>query len=179
LREAAGRGARGVKFHPPVVHLAINDPSLEKFYGVAEALRLPVLYHTGPHGWHLNRYNPLLVDEVAQRHPKLPLIIEHLGGEAFVHETFAVMQNNPNVYGGLATCLPADAGWRVPASRVRELIREFGADRFVFGADFPYNTVETNRRAVEVLKGLDLPHADVSLIVSGNLERLNEGVVTS
>lgn len=174
LQAAIRLGARGVKFHPPVVKIAVNDPSLGEFYALAEDHRLPVLYHTGPHGWHLSRYNPLLVDDVAQRHPKLPLIVEHLGGAAFVHETYAVMQNNRNVYGGLATCLPDDASWHVPAERIAALIKEFGADRFVFGADFPYNSVETNRRALEVLKGMGLPHADVSLIASGNLDRVLE-----
>lgn len=171
-----GAGARGVKFHPPLIGVAINDPSLGEFYARAEARRLPILYHTGPHGWFLNRYNPMLVDEVAQRHPKLPLVVEHLGGEAFVHETRAVMQNNRNVYAGLATCLPDDAGWHVPTAAVKRLIEAFGADRFIFGADYPYNSVETNRRAMQVLKDLNLPAADLSLILSGNLERLDGNV---
>lgn len=176
LRRALDDGARGVKFHPPVVRIAINDPTLEAFYGLAEEARVPVLYHTGPHGWYLNRYHPMLVDEIAQRHPKLPLIVEHLGGEAFVHETRAVLQNNRNVYAGLATCLPEGASWHVPGATVRGLIGAFGADRFVFGADFPYNAVETNRRAIQILKDLELPAADLPLIVSGNLERLDAGV---
>ncbi len=176
LRTHGPQGARGVKFHPPIVKIPINDPSLAEFYALAESWRLPILYHTGPHGWNLERYQPLRVDEVAQRHPKLPLIIEHLGGKAFVRETYAVMQNNPNVYGGLATCLPEDASWHVPAAEVKELIAAFGADRFIFGADFPYNSVEANRRALEILKSFGLPPADLSLILSGNLERLNEQV---
>ena len=49
---------------------------------------------------------------------------------------------------------------------------KFGAERFIFGADFPYNSVEENRKALEVLKGMGLSLSDVSLIVSGNLERL-------
>ena len=110
LRRYVPLGARGVKFHPPVIKVPINDPSLAEFYSLAESWRLPVLFHTGPHGWQLSAYQPMRVDEVAQRHPKLPLIIEHLGGKAFVRETYAVMQNNRNVYGGLATCLPPDAG---------------------------------------------------------------------
>lgn len=173
LRRLAARGIRGVKFHPPVVRIAIDDPAVDEFYAVAESLRLPVLYHTGPHGWFLDRYRPLLVDRVAQKFPKLPLIIEHLGGRAFVQDTFAVMQNNRNVYAGLATCLPEGSSWHVPAPEVARLIAEFGADRFIFGADFPYNTVEENRKALAVLKGLGLPAADQGLILSGNLERLN------
>jgi predicted TIM-barrel fold metal-dependent hydrolase len=176
LRRLAPRGIRGIKFHPPVVRIAIDDPGVDEFYAVAEAMRIPVLYHTGPHGWFLDRYRPLLVDRVAQKFPKLPLIIEHLGGEAFVQETLAVMQNNRNVYAGLATCLPEHSSWHVPTPDVARLIRTFGADRFVFGADFPYNSVEENRGALAILAGMGLPPPDVRLIMSGNLDRLNEGV---
>jgi len=176
LAAALRAGARGVKFHPPVIRVAINDPGLEAFYGLAAEARVPVLYHTGTHGWYLNRYHPLLVDEVAQRHPKLPLIIEHLGGMPFLHETEAVLDNNPNVLAGLATCLPPDASWHVPADAVRRLVTGRGADRFVFGADFPYNPVEKNREAIRILGDLNLPAADLPLILSGNLERLDANV---
>jgi len=177
LRRLAAGGIRGIKLHPPVVRIAIDDPALDESYAVAEALRLPILCHTGPHGWHLDRYRPLLVDRVAQKFPRLPLIIEHLGGQAFVQDTFAVMQNNRNVYAGLATCLPEASSWHVPSVDVARLVRTFGAERFVFGADFPYNSVEENRKALAVLQGLGLPPPELRLILSGNLERLNEAVV--
>ena len=176
LQACVPQGARGVKFHPPIARIAVNDPSLADFYSLAEFWRVPVLYHAGPHGWNLEAYRPLKLDEVAQRHPKLPIIVEHLGGQGLVRETYAVMHNNRNVYGGLATCLPPEATWHVAGAEIKELIRAFGAERFVFGADFPYNGVEANRKAAEVLRGLDLPAADLSLILSGNLERLTEGV---
>lgn len=176
LQEWVPRGARGVKFHPPIIQVAVNDPALADFYSLAEFWRVPVLFHAGPHGWRLDAYRPLKLDEVAQRHPKLPIIVEHLGGQGLVRETYAVMHNNPNVYGGLATCLPADATWHVAEAEIGDLIRAFGTERFLFGADFPYNAVETNRKAVAVLRGLGLPAADLSLILSGNLERLVEGV---
>ncbi len=173
LEESAKRGARGIKFHPAVARIAIADPSLEEFYSLAEKLSLPVLFHTGPHGWLLDKYRPLRVDEVAYRHPRLPLIIEHLGGAGLVRETYAVLQNGASVYGGLTTCLPTDATWHVPAAEVKSLLDKFGAERFVFGSDYPYNAVEANRRALKVLKEMGLSSADLSLVVSGNLERLD------
>jgi hypothetical protein len=172
VRECAGRGARGIKFHPAIIRIPINDPALEDFYSAAEELRLPVIYHTGPHGWRLDFYRPALVDEVAQRHPKLPLVIEHLGGAGLCREAYAVMQNNPNVYGGLATCLTPDSTWFVPPEEIKLMLGQFGAERLVFGSDFPWTGVEMNRRAMEVLRGLGLPQADLSLVLSGNIERL-------
>jgi len=176
LREHGPRGVRGIKFHPPVIEVAINDKGLEPFYGLAERWRLPILYHTGPHGWELAKYNPMLVDQVAQRHPDLPLIVDHLGGRAFAHETWAVMQNNKNVYGGLTTCLTEDAGWFVPPEQVKAMLKRFGAERFCMGSDFPYNTVAQIRKQVAVLKGFKLPADDLTRIVSGNLERLISNV---
>lgn len=172
LRAGAGRGARGVKFHPAITKIAVNDPGLDEFYSLAEELRVPVLIHTGPHGWFLSRYRPALVDEVARRYPRLPLVIEHLGGAGLARETFAVMQNSPNTYGGLATCLTADAGWFVPTEEVAFMVKKFGADRFIFGSDFPWNSAENTRKAMEVLRNLKLPRVDLELILSGNMERL-------
>jgi len=172
MKAGLGGGVKGIKFHPPVSRMAINDPMLEQFYRSAELSRLPILYHTGPHGWNLEKYRPILIDRVAQRHPRLPLIIEHLGGAGFARETYAVMQNNANCFGGLATCLTEESTWHVPLDEIKRMIMKFGAERFIFGADFPYNSVEENRKALEVLKGMGLSLSDVSLIVSGNLERL-------
>ena len=179
LRRGARQGARGVKFHPAITKTAINDPDLEGFYSLAEELRMPIVVHTGPHGWFLSKYRPILIDEVAHRHPQLPLVIEHLGGAGLSRETLAVMQNSPNIYGGLATCLTEDAGWFVPTEEIAFMVRKFGADRFIFGSDFPWNKAENTRRALEVLGGLKLPPVDLDLIRSGNMERLVSSVIKS
>lgn len=177
LRECARKGAKGVKFHPPVTRISPCDPRLDGFYALAEELRMPVLYHTGPHGWLLDEYRPLVLDRVCQAHPKLPVVIEHLGGTGFIREAWAVMQNNRSAYGGLTSCLVPGMGWPVPADEAAAMMREFGADRFLFGSDFPYNGAQATRQAVEALKGFGLPAADLSLVMSGNLERLMGNVM--
>jgi len=172
LRKLAARGARGVKLHPAIIKTAVDDPALEPVWAVAEEFRLPVLIHTGPHGWHLSKYRPALVDEVAQRHPKLPLIIEHMGGAGLCREAYAVMANSKCTYGGLTTCLNEDATWAVPPDEIRMMIGKFGAERFIFGSDFPWNSVEQNKRALAVLDSFKLPPSDLDLILTGNIERL-------
>jgi predicted TIM-barrel fold metal-dependent hydrolase len=176
LRVGIQRGAKGVKFHPAITKIAVDEPGLEAFYSLAEEMRMPVLIHTGPHGWFLSKYRPALVDEVARRHPRLPLVIEHLGGAGLARETFAVMQNSPNTYGGLATCLTGDSGWFVPTDEVAFMIKKFGADRFIFGSDFPWNPAENTRKAKEVLRDLKMPRVDLELVLSGNMERLVSSV---
>jgi len=178
LAACAPLGARGIKFHPPIIEVAIDDPGLGEFYGLAESLRMPVLYHTGPHGWKVESYRPSLVGAVAREHPDLPLIIEHLGGAGFARETLAVMKANRNVYGGLTTCLPAAATWHVPPDEINMMIRLLGPERFVFGADYPWNGVGENQAALEVLDGFGLSPADRASILSGNLERLDSGIGT-
>ena len=176
LRGGIKRGAKGVKFHPAITKIAVDEPGLEEFYALAEEMRMPVLIHTGPHGWFLSKYQPILVDEVARRHPKLPIIIEHLGGAGLVRETYAVMQNSANTYGGLASCLTGDSGWHIPAAEIGILVDKFGADRFIFGADFPWNSPENTRKSKEVLHGLKMPRVDLELVLSGNMERLVSSV---
>jgi len=176
LATCAPLGARGVKFHPPIIEVAIDDPGLADFYARAERFRMPVLFHAGPHGWKVESYRPSLVGAVAHEHPDLPLIIEHLGGVGFARETLAVMKDNRNVYGGLTTCLPAASTWYVPPNEISMMIRLLGPERFVFGADYPWNGIAANLEALEVLDGFGLSSADRVLVLSGNLERLDSGV---
>jgi predicted TIM-barrel fold metal-dependent hydrolase len=166
-------GARGIKFHPPIIEIAVDDPGLEEFYGLAERMRMPILYHMGPHGWNLDSYRPIRVDAVAGSHPDLPLIVEHLGGAGFAGETMDLMKRHRNVFGGLTTCLPATATWHVPPDTVRGMIRELGPERFMFGSDFPYNSTVENLAALAVLDGFGLSPADRALVLSGNLERID------
>jgi predicted TIM-barrel fold metal-dependent hydrolase len=163
---------KGVKWHPPITKIGLDDRELRQFFSLAEYWRLPIVIHTGPHGWDPERYSPKLVTSIARRHPKLPLIIEHLGGQKLASETWRVMELRPNVFGGLTSCLLEEATWHVPAKEIASKIREFGASRFIFGADFPYNSASYNLRSIQVLKSMDLPPSDLELILSGNLEGL-------
>jgi predicted TIM-barrel fold metal-dependent hydrolase len=173
LHEAVAMGMVGAKVHPPVMRIRLDDPSLEPFWQAAEDLRLPISFHTGAHGWHLRRYMPLLLDDIAQSHPKLPMILEHIGGIAFFDQALAVLHNNKNCYAGLTQCSGRDPIYAL-GERWKVLLETVGPDRIVYGFDHPWNN--DNRASLKNdiawVRGWDIPEADQEKILGGNLLRL-------
>ena len=87
--------------------LSPDHPSLEAFYGLAERLDVPVGVHMGygaPGGpyWLYPKYraslgNPLLLEDVLIRHPKMRLYVMH-AGMPMTDETIALLYSHPQVF---------------------------------------------------------------------------------
>jgi len=136
LEKAIDMGLKGIKIHPPIMKFRINDYRAEAFYSLAEEYRLPLVFHTGVHGWLLRNYVPILLDDVAQAHPDLPIIIEHIGGAEFYQEALAVLRNNENMYAGITSTLQPEDEWHIPLKDITKLIRVIGAHRIIYGTDY-------------------------------------------
>jgi len=125
------------------VGLSPADPLFEPFLALAEELDVPVGVHTGlgPEGtpyaccpkFRVTYGNPVLLEEVLVRHPKLRLYIMH-GGWPYLEETKAIMAVYPQVYADLAVI-----DWIIPREEfheyLRELIRAGLGKRIMFGSD--------------------------------------------
>ena len=142
--EYIGKGFVGVKTHPPAMGFRIDDPACDDFYACAAELGVFVLFHTGVHGGRLEDYQPLLIDNIMAKHPKLKVIIEHMGtsggiGRGFFDQALAVIYNHSarwkdsGVYAGLT-------GLAKPQHRqfVADTIQEAGSRHCVFGVDWPH-----------------------------------------
>lgn len=98
--------------------LSPDDPSLEPFYAMAERLDVPVGIHMGygaPGGpyWIYPNYraslgNPLLLEDLLVRHPKMRVYVMH-AGMPMVDEMIMVLNAHPQVFVDIA----AD-NWGVP-----------------------------------------------------------------
>ena len=172
LRKYISLGFVGAKFHPVVQKFQINDPAAEEFYSTAEELKIPVLFHTGVHGWYLKKYRPILLDEVAQDHPNLPIIIEHVGGFAFFYEALAVLQNNKNCYAGIAQTRNKNIPWHLPLKRLKILLEMIGAERIIYGADFPWNSCAEIKDDIQFINNLEITSEAKEKILGGNIARL-------
>ena len=175
LRRAIESGLVGAKVHPPVMRIRLDDPALEPFWTTAEELRIPVSIHTGVHGSRLRTYMPILLDDVAQRHPNLPLLLEHIGGIAFFDQALAVLHNNKNCYVGFTQLSGRDPKYALSPERLRLLLDTVGADRLVYGFDYPWNpggNLAALKHDLAWIGGWDIPEADKAKILGGNLERL-------
>jgi len=174
LRRFVSRGFVGAKLHPPIFKIQINDLAIDPFFQVAEELRIPVQFHTGVHGWFIRKYEPILLDDLAQRHPKLPIIIGHVGGAAFFDQALAVLQNNRNTYAEMAQTRREEVAWHLSPERIKLLLRYVGPSRMIYGADYPYNDRTVLRDDVAWIRSWGLSADEEGRILGGNLARLFE-----
>jgi len=84
-----------------------GDPRMEPYWALAEELQVPVALHlgeaypgapyTGAPGYRVAPGNPLLLEEVLVRYPRLRIYVMHYGSP-FVEEMIAILYAYPNVY---------------------------------------------------------------------------------
>lgn len=174
LRHFITSGLVGAKVHPPVQRISLDDPALEPFWQTAEELGIPVHIHTGVHGGLLKTYRPLLLDEIAHKHPDLNIIMDHLGGYALFYEALAVLNNNANVYAGFTQVSGRAQVYSLPADRADIVIETIGPDRIIYGLDYPWNpdNLQALRDDIQWVAGLGLSHEDTDKILGGNILRL-------
>lgn len=118
--------------------IAPNDPKLEPYFALAEELNLPTLIHTAGIGPYLPSFrsgagNPLLLEEVLVRHPKLRIYVEN-SGYPYINEMIAMMYQYPQLYGDVSTMT-----WVIPQTAfydyLRALVRAGLGKRIMFGSD--------------------------------------------
>ena len=125
------------------IGLSPSDPSLDPYFALAEELDIPVGIHMGTGGsGRANRTipkfrgslgNPILLEDMLARHPKLRLWIMH-AGYPMMENLLTVLGANSNVYVDVSGFI-----WSYPAKEVHNYLRrivEAGfEDRVMFGTD--------------------------------------------
>ena len=123
--------------------LVPDHPSLEPFYALAERLDIPVGIHMGygaPGGpyWIYPKYrasagNPLLLEELLVRHPKMRLYVMH-AGMPMTDETIALLYSHPQVYVDISA---DNVGVPRPEfhHHLRRLVEAGYGKRVMFGSD--------------------------------------------
>lgn len=115
-----------------------NDPSLDPYFQLAEELDIPVLIHTlgiGPYMPHFSSAagNPLLLEDVLVKHPKLRLFVEN-AGYPFKEEMIAMMYQYPRLYADVSTIT-----WVIPRTAFYDYLKAFVqaglGERIMFGSD--------------------------------------------
>jgi predicted TIM-barrel fold metal-dependent hydrolase len=145
LRREFGSGRVGVlgELGLPYLGLTANDPKLEPYFALAEQFDIAVGIHTGagppraPYEGAPNSRvslgNPVLLEEVLVRHPKLRVYLMH-AGEPWFEGTVAIMTTYPQVYADLGVL-----DWAYPPEVFYEylerLIRRGLGRQLMFGSD--------------------------------------------
>jgi hypothetical protein len=122
--------------------ISSSDTSLSPYYALAEKYGLPVGIHTGGAGpnhgspnFRMELGNPLLMDQLLSRFPKLKVWIMHSGDQYF-NEAVSVMQKSKQVYADISVISNPDI---VSFERFSIIVKTFIdaglEDRLMFGTD--------------------------------------------
>lgn len=123
-------GLHGVKLHPDIQQFKIDDPKCLKIYELCESEQLPILMHTGDSRYDYS--NPNRLKPVCEMFKDLTIVGAHMGGWSVWHDALENLKGTPNLYFDCSSTLP----W-LGAESTRELILAHGADRVLFGSDYP------------------------------------------
>lgn len=121
-----------------------NDPRMDDYYALAEELDIPVAIHMGtgaPGSPYLfsPKYvaaysNPLLLEEVLNKYPKLRISIMHYG-EPFIDELISMMYHYPQIYvdlGGIQWAYPSEYFYQY---HLKKMVAAGFGKRIMFGSD--------------------------------------------
>ena len=120
-----------------------SDPSVDQYFALAEELDIPVAIHMGTGGsgraniampkFRGSMGNPLLLEELLARHPKLRVQVMH-AGYPMIDNMLTLLQANSHVYVDVAGLI-----WSYPTKEVNRYIERLVdagfEDRVMFGTD--------------------------------------------
>jgi hypothetical protein len=156
----------GIKLHPMYQDFAADEERMDPIYAAAVEHDLLVTIHAGrdiafdPAD---DRASPARLGRVLDRHPGLKLIATHMGGWESWNEVETSLLGR-DVYFETSFSL-----FRMEPDRARGLIARHGADKVLFGTDWPWNDQADEIARVQSL-GLD--EADTRRILYGNAAKL-------
>jgi hypothetical protein len=153
---------KGVKMYPSYQHFYPNDPSMYPFYGKAQELGVPIMFHTGSSvfkGARLKYSEPKYLDDIAVDFPDLRIVMAHSGRGAWYDEAFLLAIIHPNIFMEVSGLPPKNLLKYFP-----ELRKVTG--KVIFGSDWP--TISDIRGNIEAIRGLGLPSEAVEAILGGN-----------
>jgi len=138
LERILSLGLHGVKIHPDSQHYAVDDPRMFELYDAMQG-RLPILVHCGDYRYDYD--NPERVRRVLDLFPRLTFIAAHFGGWS-VQDLALEYLKDTNCYFDCSSSM-----MYLGQKRSAELIQIYGADRFLFGSDYPmWNPAEELER---------------------------------
>lgn len=157
---------RAVKIHPLFQGFGLDHPRLWEIF---EAMgdEFAVITHVGEGGSpETNRLSsPRMIRDIASQFPDLRLMACHFGGYKLLDDAEEMLSGADVV---LETSWPPSLKTLRP-ERVRRLIQSHGAERIVFGSDWP---MTSPAEEIAVIDALGLSDTDVKRVLGGTMARM-------
>lgn len=153
-------GLKGIKLHPDFQRFNMDDRKMNRIYDALQG-DLPVLFHCGDYRYSFS--HPKRLISVLSLFPKLTAIAAHFGGWS-IFDIAVEHLKNTDCYLDTSSSIMF-----LGKERSKELIRLYGAERFVFGSDFPMWNPENE---LQRYFNLELTQQENRLILHDNAARI-------
>lgn len=159
IERAIGLGLRGMKLHPDTQKVNMDDDRLMRIYELIEG-RMPLVMHCGDYRTDFS--HPRRMKRILHEFPNLVVDAAHFGGWS-VFDLAVEYLENENCFLDMSSSQKF-----LGRRRTRELCEIYGADRILFGSDFPmWNPIDE----FEAFESLGFSKADFEKMTWHNAER--------
>ena len=137
LERIAAAGLKGIKLHPEYQYFEVSDRAMYPVYQKCGELGLLILFHAGYDPGFRESFmaSPPSLLQVAKDFPENRCVCAHRGGLWAWDGVETLLCGCPNLYFDTSFCFTMEA------EQALRIIRKHGAERIVFGTDFPWNRV--------------------------------------
>lgn len=157
----ASMGLRGIKIHPDTQEFNIDDERMFEFYDFLQQTDMPIIMHCGDYRYTYS--HPKRLKRVLGMFPKLTVIAAHFGGWSVYDLAYEYLKDE-NCY------LDTSSSFKMLGNeRSKELIGMYGAERIVFGSDFP---MRNSFKELETFLSFGLGNNANELILHKNAEKI-------
>jgi len=172
-----GLGAKGIKMHPMAQSFDVRDERLDELYNKCSEYSFGILIHCGRvSNARLNEYSDFeCILPIIEKYPKLPIVLAHMA-DGNVEHVLKASKEYSNVYFDTSIVISGypeimnvnEPSW-LEDDQVVAVINEIGADKVIFGSDFPWGSPIHDLKRIMNLK---LTDQQKRLIFSENAKRI-------
>jgi uncharacterized protein len=177
LEEYAGQGARGIKLHPMAQGFSPDHEGMQALYASCSRLAFPIVFHCGRvSNARLNEFADLdSILPVIEKYDGIPFVLTHMA-DGSVEDVLRLAKEHPHVYFDTSIVITGfppiqqvnESSW-LDDGEVADIFRMIGADRVLFGSDYPWGSPAHD---VERILGLNLSWEEKQKILGGNAVKL-------
>ncbi len=135
---AISLGLSGIKLHPDIQAVDVDDKRLMPLYEIASSKGIPVYFHSGDDRAEYRYSEPKKIAYIAETFPSLRIAAAHLGGYKAWDESLEYLAGRENVWYDTSSAL-----WAMSVERADHIISKLGTERLMFATDYPTVTMES------------------------------------